>query len=163
MLVTLITWKVVGLPILTVLCLIASMVTKIVCSVHEICHLKQQHMLHRFINSFFWNLLLSNLKQMSRCNFTNLFFWHEVLLDLQYYYCDDLTGGSIILWCQPAQVSLGGAVWQTSRGYSFMLGRNLDPNFSWSWSWPQSQWRWRSLRTTFAQKTRHSLSALIIF
>lgn len=32
----------------------------------------------------------------------------KVILCLQYYICYDLTGGSFILRCQPAKISLGG-------------------------------------------------------
>ncbi|BBH05431.1 hypothetical protein Prudu_016809 [Prunus dulcis] len=43
---------------------------------------------------------------------------------------DDFTGCIVILWCQSAQVSLGGAVRQTSCWVGALFGRNVDTCFS---------------------------------
>jgi len=67
-------------------------------------------------------------------------------LHLQHNFRDDFTSSIVILWGQSAEVSLGGAVRQTSCWLSTVFSRSVNPNVSWSSS---SSWRssfcWRAL------------------
>lgn len=51
----------------------------------------------------------------------------------QYCNRDDISGSPLILWSQPAQISLGGALRQAYFGFGSLPGWNTDICFSWSW------------------------------
>lgn len=68
-----------------------------------------------------------------------------MMLLLQHYNCDDIACSIVILWGQSAEVSLGGALWQTSCWFSAVFGRSSDPNVPWSWSWWRTKLSWSAL------------------
>jgi len=51
-------------------------------------------------------------------------------LHLQHNFRDDFTSSIVILWGQSAEVSLGGAVRQTSCWFSTVFSRSVNPNVS---------------------------------
>ncbi|KAJ4883593.1 Uncharacterized protein Rs2_33686 [Raphanus sativus] len=46
----------------------------------------------------------------------------------QHHFGDDVAGSSIVLWCKPAEVSLGGKIRQTTGWFCPVSGRCLDPS-----------------------------------
>ncbi|XP_013609221.1 PREDICTED: uncharacterized protein LOC106315921 isoform X2 [Brassica oleracea var. oleracea] len=46
----------------------------------------------------------------------------------QHHFGDDIAGSSIVLWCKPAEVSLGGAIRQTTGWFGPVSGGYLNPS-----------------------------------
>lgn len=83
---------------------------------------------------------------------------HKAILNLQYHSCDDLTGGSLVLWREPTEISLGGALRQASSRFRFVFSGDFNPSFSWSSSW---WWRPWFCWQPFGQETHCSISNLL--